>query len=166
MRDIPVQVDEAVVRSNALLTDAVALVVVVLAFGGFDTAAAVLMGLLAADFAVRGFLNPRRSLLSSVSIRFVADVLWFPHRLIYFPPKRFAARVGLVFSGAAAILFLAGWRSAGVAVTGVLAVFAALEWSIAVCMGCIVYNSIAGAVHHRRHHRRQRSGRGGTNDGV
>lgn len=122
------------VRSNALLT-------IVISLTALATGQGWIMALLAIDFAIRGFFNPRNSVLSSVSSVLVR-VLPFRHASIYFPPKQFAARVGLVFSVSAAALYLLGAPVAATLVTATLALFAALECFLNICMGCIVYNLI------------------------
>ncbi len=154
--DIPLQVDQAMVRSNALLTDTIAVLVIALALLGIVQPAALIMVLLAVDFGIRGFANPRGAVLTRVSAAVVSPMLPFEHKLIYFPPKQFAARVGMVFSLTAAALFAGGLAGAGITVTSILLVFAALEWAANICMGCIVYNALVG----------MRRGMSGGNDGV
>ncbi len=122
------------VRSNALLT--VLITATALATGLWS-----IMALLAADFVVRGFFNPRLSPLSMVSSVLVG-VLPFAHKLIYFPPKQFAARVGLVFSATAAVLLYSALPFPAALVMGTLIVFASLECFLNICMGCIVYNGV------------------------
>lgn len=120
------------VRSNALLT-------ILISSAALASGQAWIMGLLAVDFAIRGFFNPRNSILSSVSSVLVR-VLPFRHVSIYFPPKQFAARVGMVFSLSAALLAYLGAPVAAAVVTGTLVLFAALECFLNICMGCIVYS--------------------------
>jgi len=130
----PTQVNQAMVRSNALLT-------VIVTGSALATGLWSLMALLAADFVVRGFFNPRFSPLSMLSSMLVS-VLPFTHKSIYFPPKQFAARVGLMFSTAAAVLLYGGAPTAAAVVMGTLIVFASLECFMNICMGCIVYNGL------------------------
>ena len=132
---IPNQVNLAKVRSNALQT-------VVITLAAAVTTSWWIMALLAADFFIRGVLNPRWSPLSQISGRFLAKMLRFEQRQIYFPPKQFAARVGLVFSLAAAVLMLSGAMTAGIVVAVTLIVFASLECFFNICMGCIIFTAI------------------------
>jgi hypothetical protein len=130
----PTQVNQAMVRSNALLT-------ILITATALVTNLWSIMALLAADFVVRGFLNPRLSPLSMLSSRLVS-ILPFTHKSIYFPPKQFAARVGMVFSATSALLLFAGTPTAAALVMGTLIVFASLECFFNICMGCIVYNGL------------------------
>lgn len=139
--DIPAQVDQAVVRSNALLTIVVSAVAIA-------TAQWWITALLAVDFFVRGVLNPRVSVLSMLSGRVLAPLLPFPRKKIFFPPKRFAARVGLVFATTATVLFALGVPAVAIGVLVTLIVFAALECFLNICMGCIVYDLLIAP--HRR----------------
>ena len=130
----PTQVNQAMVRSNALLT-------IIITAAALVTGLWSLMALLAADFVVRGFSNPRLSPLSMLSSRLVS-ILPFTHKSIYFPPKQFAARVGMVFSTASALLLFAELPGTAVLVMGTLIVFASMECFLNICMGCIVYNGL------------------------
>ena len=130
----PTQVNQAMVRSNALLT-------IIITAAALVTGLWSLMALLAADFVVRGFFNPRLSPLSTLSSRLVS-ILPFTHKSIYFPPKQFAARVGMVFSTASALLLFAELPGTAVLVMGTLIVFASMECFLNICMGCIVYNGL------------------------
>ena len=130
----PTQVNQAMVRSNALLT-------IIITAAALVTGLWSLMALLAADFVVRGFFNPRLSPLSMLSSRLVS-ILPFTHKSIYFPPKQFAARVGMVFSTASALLLFAELPGTAVLVMGTLIVFASMECFLNICMGCIVYNGL------------------------
>lgn len=99
--------------------------------------------LLALDFLIRGFMNPRISLLAIASRRIVVPLTRLPSKPMYFPPKRFAARVGLVFTITATILFALGAVGAARIVLATLVVFASLECFLDICVGCIVYNTFA-----------------------
>ncbi len=122
------------VRSNALLTVVITAVAVVTGLWS-------IMAVLAADFVVRGFFNPRLSPLSMLSSMLVS-VLPFAHKSIYFPPKQFAARVGMVFAVASALLLYGELAGTALLVMGTLIVFASLECFFNICMGCIVYNGL------------------------
>lgn len=130
----PTQVNQAMVRSNALLT-------IVITATAAVTGLWSIMALLAADFVVRGFFNPRLSPLSMLSSTLVS-VLPFTHKSIYFPPKQFAARVGMVFAAVSALLLYGELAGTALLVMGTLIVFASLECFFNICMGCIVYNGL------------------------
>jgi hypothetical protein len=129
----PTQVNQAMVRTNALLT---------MVFTGVALVTGLwsVMALLAVDFFVRGFLNPRMSALSSVSANLIS-ILPFQSRSIYVPPKQFAARVGMGFALTAALLLYVGEPVAAAGVMVTLIFFAGMECFFNVCMGCIVYNA-------------------------
>jgi hypothetical protein len=130
----PDRVDESVVRSTA------GFVVVV-------TAAALLLpspfrGLLllalGLDFIARGFGWGAYSPLGLAG-RATARSLRFPAHPTDAAPKRFAARVGIVFSLGAAVSFLLGATIAGFVFAAILILAALLESAFALCIGCKVY---------------------------
>ncbi|MBC7687004.1 MAG: DUF4395 family protein [Aquabacterium sp.] len=55
-------------------------------------------------------------------------------------PKRFPAKIGLLFSGAIAICFAFNYTMAALLLTIVLAIFALLESAFSFCAGCYVYH--------------------------
>jgi hypothetical protein len=101
--------------------------------------AAVVTGLLAADFFLRAFGSPRHSPLAQLAGR-ITSALRLPRRLVDAAPKVFAARIGLAFTVAATILLALGLTVPAVVVLGVLIVFAFLESVFAFCAGCWVYS--------------------------
>jgi hypothetical protein len=93
--------------------------------------------LLSADFALRAFDLGTYSpfaLSSDQAIR----IFGLGQKLIFYPPKRFAARVGLVLSFL--ILGLHIWGAGAQYLSIVLAFFAALESIGGICVGCYIYN--------------------------
>lgn len=146
----PHQTDAAVVRG-------VALVVVITALVGALTGLTAIPAALALDFLIRGFLNPRLSPLAAISRRIVVPLSTLESRPMYFPPKRFAARVGLIFSLAATVLFATGATMAGSIVLLVLSVFAGLECFLNLCVGCLVYNAFTSFRHRMKGPRYGRS---------
>ena len=92
--------------------------------------------ILVVDFGLRSFDLGRYSPFARLS-----DVLVEAFNLgvkpIFYPPKRFAARIGLVFS--ITILLLHFLEINILLVAGVLAFFAALESLAGICAGCYVY---------------------------
>jgi Domain of unknown function (DUF4395) len=126
--------NERVVRAVAVLVAAVTAAAVA---AGPRWAPWVLLAL-AADFAVRGFGRPVHSPLATVG-RIVVNFLGLPAKPVDAAPKRFAARIGVVFSAGSAALFAAGATTAAVVVAPVLIVCAVLEAAFAFCVGCRVY---------------------------
>ncbi len=140
-RGIPIQVDQAMVRTNAFLTVVTAVLTAAVALLGYSAVAAGIMALVAVDFYIRGFHNPRIALMTRLST-VVVGFMPFAHTLIYFPPKQFAARVGMVFAGTTAVLLSLGMVYAAVIVVFTLVTFALLECVANICMGCIVYSGL------------------------
>ena len=93
--------------------------------------------LLVIDFGLRSFDLGRFSPFARLS-----DILVEAFNLgvkpVFYPPKRFAARIGLIFS--ITILALHFWGITALLVAGVLGLFAALESLAGICAGCYVYN--------------------------
>jgi hypothetical protein len=100
---------------------------------------------LAADFVVRGFAKPKYSPLATLA-RGVANTLKLAPKPVDAAPKRFAARVGVVFTIAACALYLGGAPLAGSIVAGVLITCAVLESVFAICVGCTVYSLLPAPV--------------------
>jgi hypothetical protein len=92
--------------------------------------------LLVVDFSLRGFGKPRFSLLGRLAGDLVKR-LKLGYTATDQAPKRFAARIGLVFALLISVLHLLGIPT--LIPTGVLAGFAALESLAGFCAGCYVY---------------------------
>ncbi len=131
---VPTQVEEAVVRTNALIT-------IVLTALSVALQSPIPAAFLFVDFVIRGFLTPYWSPVVFVGRR-IASVLPFERRTIYFPPKQFAARVGVLFSAAVTVLFVSGAATAATIVGGTLILFAFLECALNICVGCIVFSAL------------------------
>lgn len=116
----------------------VAGIVVALAAISIAASAPWIIGLLAADFIIRGFIGRQFSPLRWVAKRVQALLRLAPH-YVYAPPKRFAAHVGVAFTVIASVLHLLGLPVAAIAVTGMLIVAASLEACIGFCLACWVY---------------------------
>ena len=92
---------------------------------------------LAVDFSLRAFNFSSFSPLARMS-DIIVKTLNLPVKPVYLPPKRFAARIGLVFSITMLLMQLNGIDP--FAVASILAIFAALESLVGFCAGCYVYN--------------------------
>ncbi len=126
----PSQVDENKVRVTAF---GVLLLTIALLFTQWQP----LAWFLSLDFALRSFNFGKYSPLGIVSGQ-ITQLLKWEVKPIFYPPKRFAARIGLLFSLVLAGLLLVQlniW-----AVGGVLAFFAGLESLLGICAGCYVYS--------------------------
>lgn len=130
--DFPGQVNEYAARCTAGLVVLFTLVTV------FSTGEVrlVLAGLLTLGFALRVAGGPRYSPLGRLSVHVLVPMLGREPRLTAGPPKRFAQAVGLVFSGTALGLLLAGLSTPATVVLLALAVAATLESVFGICLGC------------------------------
>jgi sterol desaturase/sphingolipid hydroxylase (fatty acid hydroxylase superfamily) len=93
--------------------------------------------LLVIDFSLRSFDLGKFSPFAVIS-DWLVKTLNLPVKSVYLPPKRFAARIGLLFSITILSLQLLGVNS--IIVSSVLAFFAALESFLSICAGCYVYS--------------------------
>jgi hypothetical protein len=130
----PQRVDENVVRATAgsvVLVAAAALV-------SPSPFRAILLFALAADFIARGFGWGAYSPLGLLGRSVVGALHLDPHPTDV-APKRFAARVGIMFSLGAALSFLLSAATAGSLFAAILILAAFLESVFALCIGCKVY---------------------------
>ncbi|HET6351848.1 MAG TPA: DUF4395 domain-containing protein [Coriobacteriia bacterium] len=97
-----------------------------------------LVAVLAADFAVRAWVNRRYSPLRWAAKR-VARAAGLEPKPVYAPPKRFAARIGSVLTLVALAAHLGGAHTAAVVVTAMLVVAASLEAFAGFCIACWLY---------------------------
>jgi hypothetical protein len=96
-----------------------------------------LLILLVIDFGLRSFDLGKYSPFAIIS-DWLVKPLKLPIKPVYLPPKRFAARIGLLFSITIFVLQLLDVNT--ILVSGVLAFFAALESFFSICAGCYVYS--------------------------
>jgi hypothetical protein len=93
--------------------------------------------LLVLDFGLRSFDLGKFSPFARLS-DLLLKTLHVGTKPIYYPPKRFAARIGLAFSIAILVLQILGINS--LIVSSVLGFFAGLESLAGICTGCYVCN--------------------------
>jgi hypothetical protein len=93
---------------------------------------------LVVDFALRAFSLQQCSPLALLS-GWLVKTFKQPVKPVFFPPKRFAARIGFLFSIAILFLHLL-YTDVSFIVAAVLGLFAALESFFGFCAGCYVYN--------------------------
>jgi hypothetical protein len=133
------------VATNVVRTTGLFMVLGVVAFAvtGFSW----ILPILALDFAIRGFGNPRYSPFGRLADRIVARTLP-PGKPIDRAPKMFAARVGFLFATFAfGLSFVFPSVALGVALA--LGTFAALECVFNFCVGCVVYTYVVLPLAHR-----------------
>ena len=100
-----------------------------------------LLPVLAYGFLARVLTGPTLSPLGLVATRVVTPRLHVAHRYSPGPPKRFAQAIGAVFTVTATLLwFAAGQHTAALALIGVIVVFASLEATTGLCVGCRTFN--------------------------
>jgi hypothetical protein len=100
--------------------------------------AAIITGVLALDFIIRAFIKPKYSPLATLA-RGTVSGLKLPKKMVDNAPKVFAARIGVVFSVVATILFAVKLLYAGIVVLAILLLCAALESFFGFCLGCWMY---------------------------
>lgn len=115
----------------------IALFVLIIAVAHLLTQNIILPIFLVIDFGLRGFNLGHLSPLGFIADKLVT-AFNLPIKFIYLPPKRFAARIGFLFSATILVLQIAGIST--VIVTSVLAFFAFLETFLSICAGCYVYD--------------------------
>lgn len=101
--------------------------------------AAVITGILALDFMIRAFVRPKYSPLATLA-RGIVSGLKLPRKMVDNAPKVFAARIGVIFSVAATVLYAGDFLYAGSIVSGILLLCAALESFFGFCLGCWMYS--------------------------
>lgn len=126
------KVNEKVVRSNALIT--VTLLLLVL----FWPPAIWLVGLLSLDFFIRGFVGSAYSPIAQLS-KGIVRTLGLKPQTVNLAPKQFAARIGFLLSALAGLFFLLGLSTLGIAVAGIILVFAFAEGALGFCVACLIY---------------------------
>ena len=96
-----------------------------------------ILPVLAYGFVARALTGPKLSPLALVATRVVTPRLHVNHKYSPGPAKRFAQTIGAVFTGTATLLwYAADQRTAALALAGVIALFASLEFGFGLCVGC------------------------------
>ncbi|MBM3186076.1 MAG: DUF4395 domain-containing protein [Bacteroidetes bacterium] len=125
------QLNEKVIRFNAFFTILTGIYILVFSnewVGLF----------LAIDFLIRGFTN----LLSPLTLlsKLIVRLLKLTPISVYAPPKKFAAKVGLLFSFLIFLFTFVQWEILTLVVATLLIICAFLEAFLKICVGCYVYN--------------------------
>lgn len=108
-----------------------------------------LLALLTYGFAARVATGPTLSPLGQIVTRVATPALErarpsMRSRQVPGPPKRFAQAIGLGFTSAASIAWVAGADGVAVALIALLTVAAGLEAIFGICLGCIAYSALFG----------------------
>jgi len=99
-----------------------------------------LIPVLAYGFVARALTGPTLSPLGLLATRVVTPRLHVAHRHAPGPAKRFAQSIGAAFTVVATLLWFGfGEQTAALALVAVIAVFAALEGALRLCVGCRVF---------------------------
>jgi len=99
-----------------------------------------LLPVLAYGFLARVLAGPTLSPLGLFATRVVTPRIHAVHRYSPGPPKRFAQAIGATFTVSATVLwYAAGAETAALALVVTLAVFASLEATTGLCVGCRVF---------------------------
>jgi len=136
------QVDVRGPRFAAWITTAALLTVLVLSAISV-TAAAVLLGVQAAVFAIGALRGPRKHPYGRVFATFVAPRLGPVSEREPLEPLRFAQLVGLLFAAVGVIGFASGAPLVGVTATGFALAAAFLNAAFGICLGCQIYPLVA-----------------------
>ncbi len=125
------RVDENVARINGLITTTVAVVYIATGWKFIPL-------LLLVDFFIRGFIDPKYSVISILSKRLVSGMGIKP-RIINAGPKIFAAQVGSFLSGLAVVALYFGVPALALGSLAMLGFFSFLEGAFAFCVACKIY---------------------------
>ena len=128
------RVNERVTRLNALFT-------ILLVVAGLVYNSVLFFIILLADFFIRAFTTLKFSPLSYVSSS-LAHALNLSKKPIDKAPKIFAARLGFLMTLAITILVFFNLSMATFVVSGILVFFATIEFTLGICVGCIIYTYV------------------------
>jgi hypothetical protein len=128
-------------RTNEQVTRLNAFLGIILVIAGFVFNTVFFFVFLLADFYIRAFTKAKFSPIGYLSHSMV-NALNLNKKSIDKAPKIFAARIGFLMTLAIAFLFVFQLNTAAFFVAGILVFFAALEFALAICMGCILYTYI------------------------
>jgi ABC-type antimicrobial peptide transport system permease subunit len=97
-----------------------------------------IVGLLGADFFIRGFIKKPFSIINGISTS-VIEIFEIGYIKENKAPKQFAAKVGFIMSIFALIAYAFAFSKTFLFIIGVLIVFSFLEAVFSFCAGCIIY---------------------------
>jgi Domain of unknown function (DUF4395) len=126
-----IKVNETQVRTTAFL-------VLLAALAWFISGNFLVSAFLIPDFFLRAYNWGKYSPLNIASKFFVQQLGW-PVKPIDQAPKRFAAKIGLLFVAAITVLDLLQYKTAAAGIAAILIFFALLESAFGFCAGCYGY---------------------------
>jgi len=135
------RVNEKVTRLNALFT----IGIIVLAHSLNST---FLLVFLMTDFFIRAFTDIKFSPVSFLS-HYLSHAVGLQTKLIDKAPKIFAARLGLLLTAVIFALFVLDLKQASVIVSGILVIFAGLEFLFAFCAGCLIFSYVVSPFYNK-----------------
>ncbi len=97
------------------------------------------MFFLALDFFLRTFVSPQLSLLAIMARTVFVPLIKAESRLISYPPKKFAAAIGLFVSAGGFLFGLIGFTIVFVVFASILLFFSFLEAAFGLCVGCRIF---------------------------
>lgn len=128
-------------RVNERVTRLVALFTILLVAAGLVFNSVIFFIFLLADFFIRAFTTLKFSPASYVCSA-LANALNLSKKPIDKAPKIFAARLGFLMTLAITLLVLFHLSVAAIVVSGILVLFASLEFTLGICVGCIIYTYV------------------------
>lgn len=133
------QKDNTTIRVVAGLVSTITIMTILIGLYISTTIAAVIFGLLALDFIIRGFILPKYSPVAIIAGKLVLT-LKLRQRMVDSGPKIFAARIGVLFTLSSTVLYINGNVTAASIVAGILLVCAGMEALLDFCLGCRIYS--------------------------
>jgi hypothetical protein len=103
-----------------------------------------LVAITAAIVAVTRFGGHRMGLFTQVYLRLVKPRLGGPVETEWAAPPRFSQTLAVVFLGGATMLLATGLTAFGWGITLIVTALATLSAAARVCVGCMVYQRLAG----------------------
>lgn len=117
------------------------------------TQSKILAAFLFIDFGVRAFT--RKPSILAAAAKFIGSKMKFQPKPILAAPKKFAAKLGFIFSFIVFLSFLFEQTASGYIMGGILLFCVALESFLNICLGSYVFNWIITPIENQR--RQQKS---------
>lgn len=96
-------------------------------------------------FIARVCAGPALSPLGLLASKIITPLVRIDHKFVPGPPKRFAQLIGSFMTVTATALTLTGYTFAGKVAIAVLVFAAALEASLGICLGCMIFKTLIKA---------------------
>ena len=128
-------------RVNERVTRLVALFTILLVVAGLVFNSVLFFIFLLADFFIRAFTSLKFSPVSYLASS-LANALNLGKKPTDKAPKIFAARLGFLMTLGITMLSLFHLPVAAIVVSGILILFASLEFTLGICVGCIIYTYV------------------------